>query len=186
MNRVEIKGSTHVGEEKRRGLLKTEQILQRMEGAENGTFILTNLRVLYTSNATRGNAFASARLEHLTGVSLERKNITRNLIWAIAGFLVAFSVWRLAPNSFVGTFGGAVIGFAALLLLADYILHSNVSVLLFITAGGSVGGKLKSKAQGKAEDFVESLEYARTARLIASRPSPTERLPAEDWPPPNL
>ncbi len=147
------------------GLLKEEKVLDRLDCLNECTFILTDLRIIYMSSVDVGVVFASARLEHVTVVMLERR--TRGwlgLIWPVLGFGAGFGIWQTAASPTLGAIMGLVLVGAASLLVLDYLFRSANEYIKFFSSAQGMEGRLQ-KHDNSLQRFVAAFEDARAVRL---------------------
>ncbi len=160
---VEPRAEERDGADEEPGLLDMlpgESEVLTAPGSGGARFILTNERILYAGGASGG--FAAARLSDVVAVKLDRRERDRrSAIWGFIGVLAAVGVWQVTRNETVGAVVGGVVGFIALVLLADYLFRMPGLVLRFVTPGGVVEGEVDNGDADAAEDLAARVESMR-------------------------
>ncbi len=141
-------------------LLDGEEVELEAPGQGGARFVLTNQRLIHVGG--EGSIFAAARLSDVVAVKLERADRDRRgAVWGFIGVLAAVGVWQVTRNEMAGAIAGAVVGFIALVLLADYAFRHPGLSLGVVTPGGPIGGAVDRRSAKAAGQLVARLEALR-------------------------
>lgn len=145
-----------------KALLPGERSVAELAGADGAAFLLTDQRVVHFGSREAETAYASVRLDDISGVVVARRPRDRRpLIWAVLGFAGAVGVWQVLSNSAVGAAAGAVVGAVSAGLFADYWFRPGGLAISFRSAGGVVSGPVDGKSSADAQAFAALVEESR-------------------------
>lgn len=143
-------------------LLPGERSIAELAGADGAAFLLTDRRVVYFGSSEAETAYASVRLDDISGVEVARRPRDRRpLLWAVLGVAGAFGVWQVSSNPAIGAAAGAVVAAVSAGLFADYWFRPGGLAISFRSAGGGVSGPVDGKSSGPAEAFAAQVEESR-------------------------
>jgi hypothetical protein len=157
-----------------KALLPGERSIAELAGADGAAFLLTDRRVVYFGSSEAETAYASVRLDDVSGVEVARRPRDRRpLLWAVLGVAGAFGVWQVSSNPAVGAAAGAVVAAVSAGLFADYWFRPGGLAISFRSAGGGVSGPVDGKSSGPAQAFAAQVEESRlSARGRSAGPAP--------------
>jgi hypothetical protein len=101
--------------------------------------------IRFEKNIENNNLISEIKLNEINGYELSfSKKDNSQVIWVIAGFLLAVLVWQLSSVPIISIIGSIILVLVSLFLSLDYIFaKAKISLILYING----------------KDFIEEIEH---------------------------